>query len=178
MTDKTYYIYEVPGVKIGCTTNPEHRIVKQQSFSNYNILAKFNCIYIASFMERFYQKEYGFKYDNTQPYYASVKNRYKWTAKEVANSVLSGAPRKGGLIGGKSTADKKVGVCGRTKEQMTLDGKVGGIATMRLFNKTKMLCPDGKITSRPHYKRYCLARGLDPTKAVKIENNELTNGIV
>ena len=66
----TYFIYEVPGVKIGCTTNPKGRI-KAQGYENFRILSEHKCVFIASFMERFLQAENGYKIDQ-EPYYKTV----------------------------------------------------------------------------------------------------------
>jgi len=87
----TYFIYEVPGVKIGCTTNPKGR-VNGQGFNNYRILSKHKCIYIASFMERFLQAEHGYKIDQ-KPYYKTVnqlsspESRAKISAKQTGRKL-------------------------------------------------------------------------------------------
>ncbi len=57
-----YYIYHIPGVKIGCTKNPNNRI-KQQTHSESEILEIYEDINIASKRERELQKEYGYKVD-------------------------------------------------------------------------------------------------------------------
>jgi hypothetical protein len=54
-----YYIYHIPGVKIGCSTNPNRR-VSEQGFSNFEILEKHNDIDIASQREVYLQKQYGY----------------------------------------------------------------------------------------------------------------------
>jgi hypothetical protein len=68
-----YYIYHIPGVKIGCTTNPKGR-TKNQGFTEYEILETHTDIKLASKRERELQKEYGYKVDKI-PYATSI---YHW----------------------------------------------------------------------------------------------------
>jgi len=58
----TYYIYHIPNVKIGCSTNPKRRL-KQQGYSSFEILETHDCIDSASVRERQLQKEYGYPID-------------------------------------------------------------------------------------------------------------------
>lgn len=53
-----YYIYHIPNVKIGCTTNPKKR-VKAQGYKEWEILETHKCIDTASKREIELQKEYG-----------------------------------------------------------------------------------------------------------------------
>ena len=55
-----YYIYHIPGQKIGVTSNPRIRVEKIQGYkpSEYEILLKTNCINEASDKEISYQKQY------------------------------------------------------------------------------------------------------------------------
>jgi hypothetical protein len=57
-----YYIYEVFGVKIGCTDNPVRRVEKQQGYSpeQYTILESYTDIKIASEREKELQLEKGY----------------------------------------------------------------------------------------------------------------------
>lgn len=66
-----YYIYHIPGNKIGCSINPKLR-VKLQKHSNYEILEQYEDINIASKREIELQKEFGYKVD-TVPYSHSFK---------------------------------------------------------------------------------------------------------
>lgn len=59
-----YYIYHIPGVKIGCSKNPKRRI-KQQGSNDFIILEQYEDIEKASERERELQKEYGYKVDYT-----------------------------------------------------------------------------------------------------------------
>ena len=58
-----YYIYHIPGVKIGCTNNIERRM-KEQGFKEYQILEQHKDVDIASQREKILQKEYGYKIDS------------------------------------------------------------------------------------------------------------------
>ena len=71
-----YYIYHIPGVKIGCSTEPKARVEKQ-GYSNFDILETHSDIDIASERELELQKQYGYKTDKSL-YKQSVSNRPKW----------------------------------------------------------------------------------------------------
>jgi len=66
-----YYIYHIPGVKIGCTNNLQRRI-REQGFSNYELLEQHSDKFIASNREKELQKIYGYRLDNIT-YNESVK---------------------------------------------------------------------------------------------------------
>jgi len=66
-----YYIYHIPGVKIGCSQNIKKRMTHQK-FSHYEILEEHSDVYLASKREIELQKQYGYKVDNI-PYYQSLK---------------------------------------------------------------------------------------------------------
>lgn len=76
----TYYIYHIQGVKIGLTTNIEHRM-KEQGFIDYEILVKDSGDYeygwVMGDLEIKLQKEYGYNVD-TSHYMISRNNRPKW----------------------------------------------------------------------------------------------------
>ena len=57
-----YYIYHIPGVKIGCSINPKAR-VKKQGYSDYELLETHTDIKIASIREIELQKQYGYEID-------------------------------------------------------------------------------------------------------------------
>jgi len=61
----TYYIYHIPGKKIGVTRDLEERVTKQQGYEpdEYEILGEYINIDDVSSMERMLQKEYGYKVD-------------------------------------------------------------------------------------------------------------------
>jgi len=65
----TYYIYHIPGKKIGMTCDLYNRVTEQQGYEphEYEILTTSQDIGFASDMERQLQKEYGYKVDRV-PY--------------------------------------------------------------------------------------------------------------
>ena len=65
----TYYIYHIPGKKIGVTRDLEERVTNQQGYEpgEYEILGEYINIDDVSSMERMLQKEYGYKVDRV-PY--------------------------------------------------------------------------------------------------------------
>lgn len=77
-----YYIYHIPGVKIGCTKNPKSR-TKQQNATIYEILEIHSDIHLASQRELELQKQYGYKIDTTT-YYNSTKEF------KIENAVKAG----------------------------------------------------------------------------------------
>ncbi len=64
-----YYIYHIPGKKIGCTTNLQRRVTEQQGYNEneYEVLLETDNIEEASNAERKLQKELGYKVD-MKPY--------------------------------------------------------------------------------------------------------------
>lgn len=70
-----YYIYHIPGVKIGCSQNIKKRI-NQQKFSHYEILEEHYDVFEASNREIQLQKQYGYKVDNI-PYWMSLERIIK-----------------------------------------------------------------------------------------------------
>lgn len=66
-----FYIYHVPGVKIGCSQNIKKRI-NAQKFSHYEILEEHYDVFEASNREIQLQKQYGYKVDNI-PYWMSLE---------------------------------------------------------------------------------------------------------
>ena len=65
----TYYIYHIPGKKIGVTRDLEERVTNQQGYEpgEYEVLGTTKDIDIASGMEIHLQREYGYKVDRV-PY--------------------------------------------------------------------------------------------------------------
>ena len=75
--DIMYYIYHIPGEKIGTSVEPAERVAKQ-GYTKFDVLEVHSDIYEASDREIELQKEYGYKVD-TIPYWQAVENRHKWT---------------------------------------------------------------------------------------------------
>lgn len=83
MNQKLYHIYEIPGVKIGCTHLEPRRRVNGQGFTNFNVLGSHPCIFIASFMEIFLQEINGYPVDK-RPYYKTVKMVENYKCREIS----------------------------------------------------------------------------------------------
>ena len=84
---KNYYIYHVPGIKIGCTVNVPRRM-KQQRFTEWEHLETHTDIYEASNREIELQKEYGLPVDDI-PYWQAVANRPKWTSESTQKGIIT-----------------------------------------------------------------------------------------
>ena len=79
---KTYTIYHINGVKIGCTSQLKKRL-SDQGFTNCEILEEHTDIYEASNREIELQKQYGYRVDDVL-YWISVQNRYKFSREDAA----------------------------------------------------------------------------------------------
>ena len=75
----TYYIYHIPGKKIGVTRDLKHRVEEQQGYGpgEYDIIMKSDNIEYVSEQEIYLQKMYGYRVDET-PY-----NELKFNNKEM-----------------------------------------------------------------------------------------------
>jgi NTP pyrophosphatase (non-canonical NTP hydrolase) len=65
----TYYIYHIPGKKIGMTCDLQNRVTEQQGYEphEYEVLAESKDVDFASWMELQLQKQFGYKVDR-KPY--------------------------------------------------------------------------------------------------------------
>ena len=116
---KNYYIYHIPGIKIGCTVNVPHRM-REQGFTEWEHLETYTDIYEASDREIQLQKDYGLPVD-TIPYWMAVQNRRQ--PKEVCT--------RGGITQGNINASN--GHINRIKTKESL--RKGAIASNRLKRK-------------------------------------------
>ncbi len=107
MASKQYYIYEIPGVKIGCTNNIKRR-VQQQKCTQYKVLETHADIIEASRREIELQKQYGYKVDKT-PYY-----------KTLLSPTTEGCSKAGKISG------KKAVESGQLASIQSLGGKIAG----------------------------------------------------
>ena len=93
---KTYYIYHVPGEKIGVTVNPKERIKYAQGYNDYEILEEHTCIDTVSQREIELQIEYFGIRDSSQTYKQSCEKlegkRILWTS-ETARAASALADR-------------------------------------------------------------------------------------
>ena len=102
MVKDMYYIYEIPGIKIGCTINVKNRQRQQDDKGEMIILEQHEDIMIASQRELELQKEKGYKVDS-RPYWKfagdveqkkeaarlgglAVKNRNIWSPIRIART--------------------------------------------------------------------------------------------
>ena len=95
-----YYIYEIPGVKVGCTKNLKKRMQRQEVWNSkqYKVLGAANNIQDAADMEREWQIKLGYKIDKNT-YDVILKNQQKCLtpeaqAKRVANTNWEEANKK------------------------------------------------------------------------------------
>jgi hypothetical protein len=114
-----YYIYHIPGVKIGCTKNPKNRL-RQQKAVNYEILETHNDIYIASNRELELQKEYGYPIDTTN-YMNSIKG---YSKQNVIKAGKASATKSW-----KQNRDRELEKCSK-----------GGQAVAKKYSKTIQQC--------------------------------------
>ena len=88
-----YYVYYIPGVKIGCTNNLKERVEKQQGYTKdqYKVLFSTKSIELASKKEKFYQETLGYKVDD-DTYLELINKTNPMKIKVYANSVTFGDP--------------------------------------------------------------------------------------
>jgi hypothetical protein len=67
-----YYIYHIPGIKIGCTRRCPEKRINEQGHINYEILEQHLDIYVASDREIELQKQYGLPVDH-KPYWKIIQ---------------------------------------------------------------------------------------------------------
>lgn len=78
MENKTiYYLYHIPGKKVGVTRDLEERVTRQQGYreGEYQVLEKSDNIEYVSDKESFYQKKFGYKRDFNS--YKVINNQFK-----------------------------------------------------------------------------------------------------
>jgi hypothetical protein len=132
-----YYIYHIPGVKIGCTQRLRKR-TKVQGFINYQILEEHIDVYIASDREIALQKQYGLPVDKV-PYWQTIKMSsrggraallqkkgiHAYTKEELIKVAI-----EGGKTMGNTCYEKKIGIFGMDEHIMrnirSNAGKIGG----------------------------------------------------
>ena len=118
-----YYIYHIPGVKIGCTDNVEERM-KSQKVSIYEVLEEHLDIYIASNREIELQKQYGYPVDKRK--YYEVLSMCTYKARSKGGKKAGVTHIKSGHIStlGKNSVLLKTGWMAHDKK--VLGGKIGG----------------------------------------------------
>ena len=91
-----YYIYHIPGVKIGCTNDLLKRMA-DQGFTDWEILEEHSDGWLAGDREIELQKEYGYRVDKVH-YMISLQNRPKWD-NSTRRYLTKEDCRRGGLKG-------------------------------------------------------------------------------
>jgi hypothetical protein len=103
----TYYIYHIPGVKIGCTTDLAKRM-QDQGFTNWEILwqqdGDYEFGWIAGENEIELQKLYDYKVD-TVNYQISRQNRFKFDGSQRTHNLTFEDRSKGGSTSGKNNVE-------------------------------------------------------------------------
>lgn len=127
-----YSIYHIPGVKIGCSKRVSIR-VKEQGYTNYEVLETHTEISIARKREIELQKIYGYKVDKGTQLYSE---KFSKIGSKGGNALLQKLGTEhfsnAGRIGGKNSRyknhnDYKKHLDSiRTKEGCILGGKKGG----------------------------------------------------
>jgi hypothetical protein len=101
-----YYIYHIPGVKIGCTSNLKKRI-QSQGFTEYEVLETHTDIDIASNREIELQNEYGY----VEPSRTNYKQHIEFG--KAGQIACKGKPNKGA----QTQIKDKIGIFGYSKEE-------------------------------------------------------------
>ena len=83
-----YFIYHIPGVKIGVSNNPEFRVVKQQGFTEYEILEEHTNAKEVSKRERILQAQYGYPVDKIE-YWKTLRWQKKGAAPEARKKAIA-----------------------------------------------------------------------------------------
>ena len=104
-----YYIYHIPGVKIGCTEQEPLTRVKQQGYTHFEILEEHTCIFEASRREIELQKKRGYPVDRI-PYwqtrqlatFESCSKGAKNVPHEARSRGAKNQPREAKSLGGKT----------------------------------------------------------------------------
>ena len=106
-----YYIYHIPGVKIGCTKDLLKRMA-DQSFTEWEILEEHTDGWLAGDREIELQKQYGYPVDKSH-YMVSLENRRKGSSIAGKKHVESGHWARACAMGGKKNKGRicKTSIC-------------------------------------------------------------------
>ena len=87
-----YFIYHIPGVKIGVSNNPDAR-TKIQGFSEYEILEEHTNAKEVSKRERILQAQYGYSVDKIE-YWKTLRWQKKATTKKARKKAIANTDYK------------------------------------------------------------------------------------
>jgi len=151
-----YYIYHIPGIKIGCTTNPKRRIKYAQKYTDYEILETHTDMIIAANRELELQFQYGYRVDRGK------YNHHKY----------SSIGKKGGL---KNVETGHIEILKKSisKERRTEIGKKNGLKNVENGHIKKLGDMWGKINGKRNVEsgHFDKIRELG-TQAAKIKNSK------
>jgi hypothetical protein len=111
-----FYIYHIPNVKIGMSKHPLKR-VRQQGYTDFEILEEHDDIEVCSNREIELQKEYGYKVDklkyNETDYvkvglYTATKINHNQGKKNAENGHMRNIQKIGCSLGGRVAGKRKV----------------------------------------------------------------------
>ena len=123
-----YSIYHIPGIKIGCSYRVDER-VKEQGYTQYEVLETHTDIDVASIREKVLQKEYGLEEK-------FIKTDYKQQIEfgKAGQLATKGKPGKGA----KTQIKNKIGIFGYSKdERLAINTKANIIRARISANKRK-----------------------------------------
>lgn len=120
-----YYIYHIPGIKIGCSINPTRR-VRNQGYTDFVILEEHTDILTASNRELELQREYGYKIDCVPYTQTMIVGEKAWNTIKSNENI-----KKAGSIGGKKAVENKLGIHSLTKEERS-----------NITKQTRQVCRD------------------------------------
>jgi NTP pyrophosphatase (non-canonical NTP hydrolase) len=182
-----YYIYHIEGKKVGCTSNPFKRIIQQQGYSDYKILAKTNCIAEASGLEREWQIKLGYKKDIIT--YKETINNFKTkkmihvtehtiTFKKTFNNKLEGFKFPGFIELNDETIEvnnkvKNFLIANNHKSQHSLERYVY-IQTLKNFISTLRPTIENLNNQEPEDNRFELIRDWAAIRGIYDEGNSHT----
>ena len=87
-----YWIYHIPGIKIGVSNNPNKRTFAQ-GYTEYEILEEHSDIELVSKREKELQLQYGYKVDNL-PYWKTLNFQQKGSTKEARKKAIASTDYK------------------------------------------------------------------------------------
>jgi len=103
-----FYIYHIPNVKIGMSKHPNKR-VRQQGYTDYEILETHEDIHLCSAREIELQKEYGYQIDRCPYVIANYSNAGRIGGRtNVSSGHINKIQSIGCSLGGKVQGDKNV----------------------------------------------------------------------
>ena len=101
-----YFIYHIPGVKIGVTQNIEHRVVYKQGFTEYEILEEHTNAKVVSKREQELQAQYGYSIDKIE-YWKTLKWQKKALTPKAQTKRVANTDYKTTRIKGATNTDYK-----------------------------------------------------------------------